>query len=260
MDDCYLAFIDYIGSGIEGGYTYRFDFTDNTDTVWGNYFNIAPTIIIPDLQPEENTIIKTAKVVFDRKINLAKKNGCFSMQDCFDGIIALAFTELSEENTIYYNDEPLYFSFGESYNEVESKLISCGYKFFDVIDKKIGDESIIEELIETINNDDVTESDDLTLIDNTYEEVITIEENNEVKRDSLNELLFNSGYKRVEYIKKEGEYTFRGHIVDIYSYNHAYPIRISFFGDTVEKITKFDESSQKEIERINEITIYKIKE
>ena len=52
-------------------------------------------------------------------MNLAKKNGCFSMQDCFDGIISLAFTELTEEDTIYYNDEP---SEGKKFIEKYKKI------------------------------------------------------------------------------------------------------------------------------------------
>ena len=263
MDE-YLAFVDYIGKSNDDMYVYRFDFTNYTDTVWGDYFNVAPTIIIPDLQPEDNTICKSARVKIDKELNLAKKNGCFSMQDCFDGIISLAFTELTEEDTIYYNDEPLYFDFGEPFDVVEEKLNKCGYKFFEITDKEIGDETIIDDLIESIENIEdeektVIEEDDkgftLSLSDE-YQEIFRLKIGDKIKHNYINETLFNNGYKRVDYVFDEGQYTLRGHIIDIYSYKNAYPVRISFFGDEIEEIYKFDEFEQKKIESIDEIIVY----
>ncbi len=252
----YLAFVDYIGKSLDDKFIYRFDFTNDTDTVWGDYFNIAPTIIVPDLQPEENTICKSGRVLFDNELNLAKRNGCFSMQDCFDGIIALAFSELSEENTVYYNDEPLYFNFGEPIETVEEKLKSLGYEFYDVIDKQIGDESIIDDLIENI---DTIEEDKESSLETNYEELFTFKIKEDYDFEELKKLFFDNGYEGTDYVHKEGQYTFRGHIVDIYSFNQVYPIRLSFFGRTLEKISKFDEYDQNEIERLEEITIYKTK-
>ena len=266
MNKKYLAFIDYIGKNLDSEkFLYRFDFTDDTDTVWGDYFNISPAIIVPDLQPEENTISRSCKVEFDKKINLAKRNSCFSMQDAFDGIISLGFTELSEENIIYCDSKPLYFDFSEEYETVKEKLEKCGYSFIEISDKQIGDETIIDNLIEEINTDEeepVNESgstDFFKLELDEYEELMTLKVKDNISYNEINEILFNSEYNRVDYISKEGEYTLRGHIIDIYSYKHAYPIRIILFGNEVEKIVKFDENEQKEIETINEVTIYKIR-
>lgn len=254
----YLAFVDYLGKSIDGKYVYRFDFTVNPNTVWGDYFNIAPAVIIPDLQPEEETISKSAKVNFDKELNIAKKNGCFSMQDCFDGIISLAFTELTEDDTIYCDDEPLRFDFGEPFELVEEKLKSCGYSFFDIIDEDSENEEIINDLIEktesVIEEDD---DEDFTLsFGDGYQDVFSLKVGDKIRYDYINEQLFNNGYTKVEYVEKEGQFVFRGHIIDIFSYKQEYPIRISFFGDDIEKIFKFDEQTQKEVESIEEVTIY----
>ena len=253
MNEKYLAFVDYIGKNAEEEYIYRFDFTDDTDTVWGDFFNIAPTIIVPDLQPEENTISKSARVKFDKKLNLAKKNGCFSMQDCFDKIIALAFTELNEDDTIYYKDEPLYFNFGETFEEVEEKLNVCGYEFFDIVDKEIGDETIIDNLIETIDK----EEEENSISYAKYVEFLTLKVGEKISHEELNEKLFNAGYEKTDYVNKAGQYTIRGYIVDIYSFEHTYPTRISFFGNEIQKIVRFDEYDQSEINTVEEITFYK---
>ena len=77
----YLGFVDEIGRTTDGKYVYRFDFTVDKDTIWGEYFNITPSAIIPDLQADINSLTKQAKVIFPREMVIAKKNFCFSMQD-----------------------------------------------------------------------------------------------------------------------------------------------------------------------------------
>lgn len=146
----YLAFVDYIGRTIDGDYIYRFDFTVDTDSVWGEFFNIAPSALIPDLQPDMNSLSKTAKVSLPIEMQLAKKNTCFSMQDCIDGIIPLAFSEISE-NGIEYNDAPLFFKFGEEYEKIKNKLKSLGFELYDIENIENGDDSAIDNLIDNID-------------------------------------------------------------------------------------------------------------
>lgn len=146
----YLAFVDYIGRTIDGQYIYRFDFTVDADSVWGEYFNVTPAGIVPDLQPDINSLSKSCKVNFPIEMQLAKKNYCFSMQDCIDGIIPLIFSEISEEG-IEYNDAPLFFKFGENFETIKETLQSINIKLYDIEDVKKGDESAIDDLIDNID-------------------------------------------------------------------------------------------------------------
>ena len=50
----------------------------------------------------------------------------------------------------------------------------------------------------------------------------------------INELLFEYGFERVEFVFEPGQYSIRGSIVDIFSYSNEDPYRIDFFGDVVE--------------------------
>lgn len=247
----YLAFIDEVGKTVDEKYTYRFDFTYNTDMVWGDFFNVVPSISVPDLQVEDNIICKSTFVDFEKKLNLAKRNGCFSMQDCFEHIIALGFTELTENDTLYYNDEPLYFDFGEPIELVEDKIKSLGYSFYNTTEKEIGDETIIENLINKFEEETINENNIFA-----HQELITLSLKQEIKPQDLSTELYDKGYNRVDYIKEQGEYTTRGYIMDIFSYNHPNPIRISFFGNEIEKISFFDEDTQDELETLEKITIY----
>ena len=96
----YLAFVDEIGRTIDGYYTYKFDFTYDKEIVWGDFFNICPCSIVPNLIPDINTLSHTINIDLPSQLELAKNNMCFSMQDCIDGIIPLIFSEIVTVNCL----------------------------------------------------------------------------------------------------------------------------------------------------------------
>lgn len=161
MED-FLGFVDLIGRTIDGKYIYRFDFTTDTDVLWGEYFNVTPSGIIPDLQPDKNALSRSGKIIFPREMVIAKKNYCFSMQDCIDGIVPLIFSEIDEE-TLELDEKPFYIRFGESFNEVKEKLDKVNLDFFELYEIEKGDDSAIDALIndlETENEEDVYNNED----------------------------------------------------------------------------------------------------
>ena len=163
MED-FLGFVDLIGRTIDGKYIYRFDFTTDTDVLWGEYFNVTPSGIIPDLQPDKNALSRSGKIIFPREMAIAKKNYCFSMQDCIDGIIPLIFSEIDEE-TMELDEKPFYIRFGESFNEVKEKLDKVNLDFFELYEIEKGDDSAIDALINDLEieneEDDYNNEDDL---------------------------------------------------------------------------------------------------
>ena len=84
---------------------------------------------------------------------LAKKNYCFSMQDCIDGIIPLIFSEI-DENTLEYNEKPFFIHFGETFTDVENILSAVGITFFEVEEVEKGDESAIDNLIDSMDDNE----------------------------------------------------------------------------------------------------------
>ncbi len=60
----------------------------------------------------------------------------------------------------------------------------------------------------------------------------------------INELLFEYGFERVEFVFEPGQYSIRGSIIDIFSFSNEDPYRIDFFGDLVETIRSFDIEDQ----------------
>ena len=60
----------------------------------------------------------------------------------------------------------------------------------------------------------------------------------------INELLFEYGFERVEFVFEPGQYSIRGSIVDIFSFSNEDPYRIDFFGDVIDTIRSFDIEDQ----------------
>lgn len=158
MED-FLGFVDLIGRTIDGKYIYRFDFTTDIDVLWGEYFNVTPSGIIPDLQPDKNALSRSGKIIFPREMVIAKKNYCFSMQDCIDGIIPLIFSEIDEE-TLELDEKPFFIKFGESFNDVQEKLEKAGLEFFELYEIEKGDDSAIDALINDLDSEDENNEDD----------------------------------------------------------------------------------------------------
>lgn len=78
--------------------------------------------------------------------------------------------------------------------------------------------------------------------------------------EDLIEKLAACGYVREEPIKNVGEFSVRGGIIDVWSPTAENPVRIEFFGDTVDSIREFDVSTQLSIGQLKEISIAPMRE
>ena len=76
-----------------------------------------------------------------------------------------------------------------------------------------------------------------------------------LKRDEILDLLDKYGYVRESIVTTTGEYAVRGYIIDVFSTQDDHPIRIEFFGDDIDSIRYFDESTQLSIKEIDSVTI-----
>lgn len=90
---------------------------------------------------------------------------------------------------------------------------------------------------------------------NTNNLEFKIAKGDSIKRDDILELLEKYGYVRESIVTTTGEYAVRGFIIDLFIIDEEHPIRIEFFGDDVDSIRYFDESSQLSIKEIDDITI-----
>jgi hypothetical protein len=121
LNDVYLCFIRLIGEENDGYYRYEFIFTDNPDEVWGEDWEHKPIGLINNPIPSDDYLTEIHIVKTKIKFDLIQNNMCFSMQDCLDGIVALAWQNIDELDA-YPEDGRIYFMFGESLEDVERKL------------------------------------------------------------------------------------------------------------------------------------------
>ena len=84
---------------------------------------------------------------------------------------------------------------------------------------------------------------------------IVLKKGDEINREKLIEILDKLDYKRDTIVTTTGEYAVRGFVIDIFITLEEHPIRVEFFGNTIESIRYFDESSQMSIKEIEEIKL-----
>lgn len=88
------------------------------------------------------------------------------------------------------------------------------------------------------------------------QKAINLKVNQDYPTNKLIEDLYLLGYTRETIINKTGEVAIRGFIVDIFPNNVADPVRIEFWGDSIESIRIFDVDTQLTKEKINDLVIY----
>jgi transcription-repair coupling factor (superfamily II helicase) len=75
--------------------------------------------------------------------------------------------------------------------------------------------------------------------------ILTLGTGGRIPLDRLQGFFRNNGYFRTETVREPGEYAVRGGIVDLYPAGAAQPIRLDFFGDTLESLRSFDPLTQR---------------
>ena len=73
---------------------------------------------------------------------------------------------------------------------------------------------------------------------------LTIKVGESLGRDLVNEALFEYDFQRVDFVSQPGEFSVRGGIIDIFSFDKDEPYRIEFFGDEIDRINCFDIETQ----------------
>jgi len=82
------------------------------------------------------------------------------------------------------------------------------------------------------------------------ENILHLKKGEDFERELLLEWLVDSDYERVDIIEEIGQFSARGGIVDVFSYESEVPYRIEYFDDTIESIREFDILSQLSIQQL----------
>ena len=94
-------------------------------------------------------------------------------------------------------------------------------------------------------------------LSNLYKnKIIDLKKNEDIDRDDFISKLTDLGYERVPIVSKTGEMAIRGYVVDIFPVEYNEPIRIEFWGDTIDSIKYFDLDSQISNKEVDNICIF----
>ena len=75
--------------------------------------------------------------------------------------------------------------------------------------------------------------------------VLSFKVGEDYERETILSGLVSGGYERSDLVDRRGLFSVRGDIIDLYPLNEKEPIRLEFFGDTLENIRYFNEQTQK---------------
>src|SRR5438128_4895178 len=74
-------------------------------------------------------------------------------------------------------------------------------------------------------------------------------------RDQLAAKVTAAGYAKVPLVEDPGTFAVRGGVFDVWSPLDPQPVRIEFFGDTVESLRSFDPQTQRSIAELREVSL-----
>ena len=88
------------------------------------------------------------------------------------------------------------------------------------------------------------------------DKTLTLGAGGKIVHSDLITYFVQAGYQRVETVRAPGEFAVRGGIIDCFPPNSSNPVRLDFFGETLESLRSFDALSQKSLGPISDLCLY----
>ena len=79
-------------------------------------------------------------------------------------------------------------------------------------------------------------------------EPVAVQQGDDVSMDDLVRRLAGAAYTRTDLVDKRGQFAVRGGILDVFPPTEEHPVRLEFWGDTVEEIRYFKVVDQRSLE------------
>ena len=77
----------------------------------------------------------------------------------------------------------------------------------------------------------------------------------DISMDSLTAYLAANGYTRSSTVREPGEFAVRGGLIDIYAPGADEPLRLDFFGDSLESVRSFDAATQRTTRQLHSVSL-----
>jgi transcription-repair coupling factor (superfamily II helicase) len=86
-------------------------------------------------------------------------------------------------------------------------------------------------------------------------ESLTLKKDTDAGFEELKKWLNDHHFEMRQFVESAGDFAVRGGIIDVFPYTETAPVRIEFFGDTIESMRAFDAISQRSIIERAELTL-----
>jgi len=90
--------------------------------------------------------------------------------------------------------------------------------------------------------------------------ILTLKVGDVIDMNTLVKQLVCLGYERAEVVESAGQFALRGGILDIFSLTAEDAVRIEMWDDEIDSIRSMDPSSQRSIDKLQETTIFPMRE
>lgn len=116
-----VIYVIFLGVDADGKNIYRFLLSTDSEETFAEGWGEKPAGINPReiMQPDESMFQYEKELKTDITLDLAQDNTCFSMQDCRDHIVALAYENLDDAEE-YPEPCRIVIQFGENIMDVEN--------------------------------------------------------------------------------------------------------------------------------------------
>lgn len=91
--------------------------------------------------------------------------------------------------------------------------------------------------------------------DKFRDSLIELKKNDEYLFEELILKLNEYNYEKKDFVEEVGDFSVRGGIIDLFPENYDSPIRIEFFGETIDSIREFDITTQRSVKELQRIKI-----
>jgi transcription-repair coupling factor (superfamily II helicase) len=85
--------------------------------------------------------------------------------------------------------------------------------------------------------------------------LVELNKNDEYLFEELIQKLHEYNYEKKDFVEETGDYSVRGGIIDLFPENYDSPIRVEFFGETIDSIREFDITTQRSVKELQRIKI-----
>jgi transcription-repair coupling factor (superfamily II helicase) len=83
----------------------------------------------------------------------------------------------------------------------------------------------------------------------------TLKVGQEIQPESLQRSWVDIGYQPADIVVEPGQFSRRGGLLDVWPPSEVRPVRLDFFGDEIDTLRRFDPSTQRTIENLNQLLI-----